>query len=203
MRISPILLCIVLFVAIFSGGCAGPFAKLKNGGQVRTPNDPGTPGTVESGSTTTTTPLPTGSTVESTPATATAPAGVKVTLSAPSEMRTETRIEKANTGTVDTTVAVKRIETESAAAERRWLLWAAIGCGVAGLVVRSLLPAWPGLSNGLLAGAVAAGVAWKLAEVPAWLWLCFLAGAALLALGYKRAEWDKNGNLVPDFLEKK
>jgi hypothetical protein len=195
-------LTIFLLFAMLGAGCmTAPRAKLSGGASAAGPRDNGTPARVESGSTVTTATIPAGSTVTFTPAKALDP--VTATLSAPMEIRTESRHESATTGTIDTTVATKRIEVESAAAERRWLLWAAIACGVAGLVVRSLLPAWPGLSNGLLVAAAAAGASWKLAEVPAWLWLCIIGGAALLALGYKRAEWDKNGDGIPDAFQRK
>lgn len=125
---------------------------------------------------------------------------VKVTEVVPSEPmkweKQETKVE-ANTGTVDTSIAKKRIEAE----ESRWLLWAAIGCGIGGLIVRSMLPAWPALSNGLLVGAVFAFASWKLAEVPAWIWAAVIGGVLLLVLGYKRAEWDKDGDGIPDFME--
>jgi len=35
------------------------------------------------------------------------------------------------------------------------------------------------------------------------LWMAVIVGVGLLALGYKRAEWDANRNGVPDFLENK
>lgn len=192
------------------GGCglALPRVKVK-GATAQGPKDIGAPATVETGGTVTTLPVPAGSTVESTvgvAASATSaaiPAAVKVVLAGASELRSESHQERASSGSTDSTVAVKRIEVESAAEERRWLLWAAIGCGVVGLVIRSMLPQWPALSNGLLVGAVAAGAAWKLAEVPAWLWLAVLAGAGLMVAGYKRAEWDANGNGIPDALESK
>ncbi len=105
----------------------------------------------------------------------------------------------AGTGTVDTSVQIHQIDVEN----RRWLLWAAIGCGIAGIVLKSMLPAWPGLSNGLLIASPAAFAAWKFAEVPGWLWFAVIAVVGLLAAGYKRAEWDKNGDGIPDFLQKK
>jgi hypothetical protein len=105
----------------------------------------------------------------------------------------------AGTGTVDTTVAKHRIDAQ----ERRWLLWTALACGLAGLVVRSLLPAWPALSNGLLIASPIAFAAWKLADVPSWLWLVALGIVALLALGYKRAEWDRDGDGIPDVFQKR
>jgi len=106
---------------------------------------------------------------------------------------------RADTGTVDTSVAKHRIDV----AERRWLLWTAIACGIGGLVLKSMLPAWPGLSNGLLLAALLAAVAWKLADVPAWLWLVAIGVVVFIALGYKRAELDKDGDGVPDILQSK
>jgi hypothetical protein len=203
------LISLALLVFCFVGcGLALPRVKVK-GATAQGPRDIGAPATVETGGTVTTLPVPAGSTVESTvgvaatASNAAIPAVVKVVLAGASELRAESHQAKASSGSTDSTVAVKRIEVESAASERRWLLWAAIGCGVVGLVLKSMLPAWPALSNGLLVGAVAAGAAWKLSEVPAWLWLAVLVGMGLLVAGYKRAEWDKNGNGVPDCLESK
>jgi hypothetical protein len=207
---KPISFCFAAMLALCLVGCGTALPRVKvKGATAQGPRDIGAPAVVESGGTVTTLPVPAGSTVESTvgvaatAANAAIPAAVKVVLAGASELRSETHQAKASSGTTDSTVAVKRIEVESAASERRWLLWAAIGCGVVGLVLKSLLPAWPALSNGLLVGAVAAGAAWKLSEVPAWLWLAVLVGAALMVSGYKRAEWDKNGNNIPDFLESK
>jgi hypothetical protein len=159
-------------------------------------------------------PLPTGTKITTTetpavpakPATATAPAepaqpAKTVTIvepGGPTEwIKTETTVN-ADTGAVDTSVAKHRIDVE----ERRWLLWAALGCGVAGVFLKSMLPAWPGLSNGLLLAAGIAFVSWKVAALPEWLWI----GVALIfgakALGYKKAEWDKNGDGIPDVLQK-
>jgi hypothetical protein len=207
---KPVSFCFVAMVVLCLVGCGLALPKVKvKGATAQGPRDIGAPAVVESGGTVTTLPVPAGSTVESVPAvpasatSAGIPAAVKVVLAGASELRSETHASKASSGSTDSTVAVKRIEVESAASERRWLLWAAIGCGVVGLVLKSMLPAWPALSNGLLVGAVAAGCAWKLAEVPAWLWLAVLAGAGLMVAGYKRAEWDKDGNNIPDFLESK
>ncbi len=134
-------------------------------------------------------------------ATPTAPA-FKVTelhFNSPTEWQKFTATVAANTGTVDTSVATKRLEI----AERQWLLWAAIGCGIGGIVLKSMLPAWPGLSNGLLLAAVVAGVSWKVAALPGWLWAAGAVIMALMAWSYKRAEWDKNGDGVPDILQAK
>lgn len=112
--------------------------------------------------------------------------------------KTETKVN-ADTGTVDTSIAQHRIDV----AERRWLLFAAIGCGIAGVVVRSMLPAWPSLSNGLLIGGALAFASWKLADIPSWVWLVVVGGFLAIAAGYKRAELDKDGDGIPDILQNK
>lgn len=93
----------------------------------------------------------------------------------------------ANERAPDQTVALAKVE----AAERRWLLFAAIGAGVAGIVLKSMMPAWPGVSNGLLVGAAIAGVAWKVAALPAWIWLIPVAWMVAQAMGYGRSDADK------------
>lgn len=175
-----------LFALLALSGC-GHVARLASGTHATAPRDNGAPAVVENASGVSTLPIPAGSVVESLPPTPEAPASVRVTLAAPSELRTTTTAERAQTGTIDTSVAKAKI----AATERRWLLWAAIGAGLAGLVLRSILPAWPGLSNGLLMGAALAFAAWRAAEIPAWLWLVAVGVCAALALGYKRAEKDQ------------
>ncbi len=124
-----------------------------------------------------------------TPAIPAKPAIETTTFVLPKEavwQKEETKVE-ANTGTIDNTVAVKRLEI----AERQWLLWVAIGCGVGGLIVRASFPAWPSISNGLLMAGVVAFAAWKLSEIPAWTWLAVLGVAVLLVMGYKRREKDE------------
>jgi len=116
----------------------------------------------------------------------------------PSEYKkTESKAE-ASTGTIDTSVANHQIDVE----ERRWLLWAAIGCGIGGIVLKSMLPAWPGISNGLLIAAPCAFAAWKFSEVPAWIWAVVIGIVAAMAMGYKRADMDKNKDGIPDILQK-
>lgn len=111
----------------------------------------------------------------------------EVTLSRDTQWRKDETKIVADTGTIDTTVAVRRLEI----AERKWLLWAAIACAVGGLVVKASFPAWPSISNGLLLAAVAAGAAWKLSDIPAWTWLAVIGVAVLLVMGYKRREKDE------------
>lgn len=120
-----------------------------------------------------------------------------VELPEPTDFMQEVRRIQASTGTVDTSVAMHKADL----AERRWLLFVAVGCALAGLIIRSMLPAWPSLSNGLLLGAAVAGISWKLAEIPGWLWAVGILISLILVAGYKRAEWDKDKDGIPDFLQ--
>ena len=193
----------VCIVVVFSGCATKPKARAGKTYSVA-PADPGTPATSSSVSSVATLPVPAGSSVESVPAkpaTATTPAEpatVKVTLSAPSELKVESHGEAASTGTVDTTVAVKKAELAQGSKDRAPLLWVAIACGVLGVVARIVVKEWPAIGNGFLAAAALAGVAWKVSEVPWWAFLgVFLLIGAIIA-GYKRAEWDKNRDFIPD-----
>lgn len=192
---------LALLACLAFAGCASlPRATISTGSAVG-PRDNGTPAKVSSGSTVTTAVIPTGSTITFTPADSVAP--VTATISAPMELRTESRTESAQTGTVDTTVATKRIEVESAADERRPLLWVAIACGVLGVLAFALLKEWPIIGRALLAASALAGVAWKVAEVPWWAFAAVLLFAAIAVAFYKRAEWDADKDGIPDILQRK
>ena len=194
---------------------------LRSKGVIRTPGasvygvpDAGKPAILNTSDAAEVLPLPEGSrifitetaAVPAKPATLDAPAEkakpatklTEIAPAGPTEWRKTEATVNADTGTIDTSVTTHRIDV----AERRWLLFTAIGCGILGLVVRSMVPQWPGLSNGLLLGAALAGLSWKLSDIPAWLWAIALGVVALLALGYKRAEWDKDGDGVPDALQR-
>lgn len=196
----------MLSLLVAFSGCS-MFAKrpsISGGGfSVVGPADAGKPATLDSGASVATLPLPAGSTLvmtkseatkaipatDQTPAVAAQPAKevVEVKLAGPTEWRKTESTVKADTGTVDTSVATHRIDVE----ERRWLLFAAIGCGIAGLICKASFPAWPSISNGLLMAAVAAGAAWKLSDIPAWLWAVVIGVSVLLVMGYKRREKDE------------
>lgn len=210
MRVVIIILCLLV------SGCTAGKGKIRAGDATVTgiPNA-GTPATLDTTNEGEVLDLPAGTELvvtayEAQPAQAATPEAPAV---APEPARTVTQVHlpeatqwkrtkatvQANTGTVDTSVAKHAADV----AERRWLLWTAIACGIGGIVIRSMLPAWPSLSNGLLLGAVLAALAWKLAAVPAWTWLVALGVVGLLVAGYKRAEWDKNKDGVPDILQHK
>jgi hypothetical protein len=170
--------------------------------------DAGKPATLATSEAGTVIPLPEGSRVtvtkyEPVAATPMAPAQpakevTEIAPSGPTEYHKTESTVKADTGTVDTSVRKHQIDVE----DRRWLLWAAIVCGIAGVVLKSMLPGWGGLSNGLLIGAALAFGAWKLSDIPAWIWAAVIIVMVAMAAGYKRAEWDKDGDGVPDFLQK-
>lgn len=170
--------------------------------------DAGKPATLSRNEATTTLGIPKETTVlvtetDAVPATPTTPyvprkLTTEWTFSQPSSFESWRADTHADTGTIDTTVAKHRIDV----AERRWLLFTAIACGIAGLLVRSLLPAWPSLSNGLFLAAICAGLSWKLSDIPSWLWAAIIGCVVVLILGYKRAEWDKDNDGIPDFLQR-
>jgi hypothetical protein len=173
------------------------------------PKEAGKPATLETSKAGESVTVPKGSKIVVTetaalPATEKAPAkpAVKVTEivpSAPMVWEKQAEAVTANTGTVDTSIAKARIEVE----ERRPLLYVAIGLGVLGVVLRVVLKEWPSLGNGCLLGAVLAGVAWKVSAVPPWVVGVVVVAFGAIALGYKRAEWDKDGDGRPDFLQDK
>lgn len=207
-------LALLVAMLVLCTGCQSKGTIRAGGNEVVGVPNAGTPATLATSNAGTAVPLPAGSTVtvtkvaaqpaqpatKDTPAVAAQPAK-EVTVIAPAgptEYRKTEATVTADTGTVDTSVAKHQIDV----ADRRWLLFVAIGCGLCGVVARSMLPAWPSLSNGLLLAAVLAGLAWKLADVPSWIWMVALAVVGLLVLGYKRAEWDKNKDGIPDALQK-
>jgi len=205
MRYAPIL-CLLL------SGCSllpslGKI-KLPSGVQVQAPKDNGSPAQVATSEAGVSVALPLGSRVVVTkesalPATEKTPAQpareiTEIIPAGPSAYTQKESTVAATTGTIDTSLRKHEIDVK----DRAKLLWVAIACGIAGLVAKSMLPAWPALSNGLLIASPCAFAAWKFAEVPAWLWGAVIVGVLLLIAGYKRAEWDKNKDGIPDILQK-
>lgn len=103
----------------------------------------------------------------------------------------DTRIEttssyvQASTGTVDTSVALRKV----AAAEARVLLYAALGAAVGAAVFLWLKYPTPALICG--AASVVFFLAWKVSDLPSWFWVVgavALAGAGALWLGHERGE---------------
>lgn len=147
------------------------------------PNDPGKPATLNTADAKESLAIPAGSTVmvtktEAAPATQTTPFQpavefTEVKLNGPTIWQKAKTEVAANTGTVDTSVAQKKIDVAS----REPLLFAAIA-GVLGAIVFVYLH-YP--TPAMLCGA-AAGLfflAWKLSDLPPWIWA--LAAAAIAA----------------------
>jgi hypothetical protein len=207
---SGVVITIALLVLASCSGCVrNPGIRLKGsdkfGGakdlsEVFGPKDPGTPATALNSGSKTTVPLPAGSEVTWAPAQNVESGMVGVKLSGPSEIVIEQHSAQASTGTIDVATAQHRIDKETAAKERKPLLWAAIGAVAAGVVC--MVMRWPSAAVLAFIAAGAFFAAWKLAEVPWWAGVLAVVAGAFLVLGYKRAEWDKNKDWIPDKLQK-
>ncbi len=180
---------------------------------VQAPKDAGTPGTAHTAKAGTSVPLPAGSVVTVTeqaaqpaqPATASTPAvpaqpASKITVITPaaaSEYRHDESTVTASTGTIDTTVAKHRIEVE----ERRPLLYAAIAAAIAGLGF--MYVRFQAIAGMCFLGAGCFFAAWRMAEISPWVGGIFLVAAVAGYAFYKRAEWDRDGDGIPDRLQSK
>jgi hypothetical protein len=197
------LLISVAFALLLTACSAGGGVRTKHG-SASGPKDPGTPSFVDNADTITETVLPAGSTVESVPQSEASPAFTRVVLSAPTVIKTSVSTTKAQSGTVDTTVAQKRIEEETKSKEKAPLLYAGIACFALAIVAAVLK--WPVVGAILAGGGAFFLASWKLAGLPDWFWMlgaaCVLIGGSIF-LGFKRSEWDANGNLIPDRFERK
>ncbi len=109
----------------------------------------------------------------------------QITVSENTEWKRSENIIKADTGTVDTSIAAKRIESE----ESRPLLYAALASIVGAGVCLWLKYPTPALICG--ASSVVFFLAWKVSGLPSWFWAVGavgLAGAAALYLGHEKGE---------------
>lgn len=196
---------ITLILLLGLTGCAASGLMRKGGFKLQPPKDASAPSVVNSGEIVAETVIPAGTvkTIVESKGTATEPAK-KETRYTFTEETVERSVEKTESATLanprapDQTVALAKV----AAAERRYLLFIGIGLFVAGIALKSLLPAWGGLANGAFLGAALALAAWKLAEIPAWIFMVAIGVSGLLALGYKRGELDRDGDGIPDFIQK-
>lgn len=199
-------------VCLFLAGChALPSVRLPGKGQlpevkVQGVKDAGKPVVVDSSGEESRIELPAGSTItitrtEAQPATDTAPAKPAVEVRAITVASDAAMIEKAqrvsaNSGTVDTSVAKHRIDTE----DRAKLLWVAVACGIAGIAAKLLMPSWPTAPTACFAAAALAFGAWKVSQLPEWLWAVVIGGFVIYAIGWWNR--DRNGDGIPDRLQK-
>ena len=194
-----------LILIMLMGGCASVPRIQFGKAFVEAPKDAGTPATLKSGEVKTGFRIPANSRVaitktEAAPATADTPARpatevLTFDFSQASEFIQNANTMQASTGTVDTSVAKKRIDVESKAP----LLWACIGAGLLGAV--ALAFSWPTVAA-LCGGASALFfAAWRIADVPWWVGVIALAIAGGLFVGWLRR--DANGDGIPDRLQTK
>lgn len=200
-----LVLLAALLIVLF-GGCSmfGKRPKISgNGFSVVGPADAGKPATLDSGSSVASLPIPAGSSLvmtkteavraipatDQTAAVAAQPAKevVEVKLAGATEWRKIESTVKADTGTVDTSIAKHRID----AAENRYLLFAAIGAAVAGGFFLYIKYPTPAMMCGV--ASVVFFLAWKLADLPDWFWgvgALAVGGGLFLYLGHRRGEAD-------------
>jgi len=183
----------IIIAALLVTGCGwfGP-AKISSGGTtVQGVRDAGKPATLSTSTAGETVSLPQGSkvTVTETAATSAAPAVsvTEITPAGPSEWRKTESTVRADTGTVDTSVATRKI----AAAESRPLLYASIAATLAACFF-----VWASYPTPAICCGVAAGVfflAWQVSGLPSWFWALGLAAICIggaLYLGHERGEKD-------------
>lgn len=188
MKTLLVLSCLLLSgCALFNRG-----GKISTGGVTVTAQpDAGKPATLSTAEAGTSMAIPAGSTIKVTQTEAT-PASPATTVteivpSAPTEIRHTEKKVNADSGTVDTSVALKKIE----AAESRVLLYAAI---VAALAAGFFV--WASYPTPAIACGVASAVffmAWKLSDLPDWFYvLGAVAAAAGIAIyfGHKRGLYE-------------
>lgn len=185
----------MLIFSLLLTGCLNTGRLRTERVELKPPGNASVPSVVNSGEKTTETVIPAGTekrTVE-TQATATSPARVETTYVFPTESRETVReqtdsVTLANERAPDQTVALRKADNEA----RAPLLYAALASLAATAVMMFLK--YP--TGAMLTGS-AAGVfflAWKLADVPAWLWVVgavAIAGAVFLVIGHERGERAK------------
>lgn len=111
----------------------------------------------------------------------------QIELAGPSVLTRNTEVVSAQTGTVDNSVAIRRVEAE----ESRILLYVAMACMVmAGVFFWLHFPSPAMLCVG---SAVVLFLAWKVSNLPPWFYAIAVAAVAIgagLYFGYTRGEKD-------------
>jgi hypothetical protein len=198
--------CLMILTAL--AGCASkPGVITTAKGAIVTPENASAPSAIATATATESTAIPKGSTitVTETPATAQAPAQ-KVTAYNFAEAATQTRVEESTRAEVapprapDQTVALRKADN----AARTPLLYAAIGAGA--IALGFMVMKWPTAAAASGGASVVFFIAWQAAGLPAWFYMVgilLLVAGACVVLGYKRAEWDANGDGIPDILQQK
>lgn len=179
---------LIIGMAFVAWGC-GSMPRVRLGKMEATaPKDTGKPAEVVNNTTTTEVPIPEGTTIESLPPGEITAAPFRLTFKHDTLMRVVENHQAATTGTVDTSVALRRVDN----AARMPLLYAAIGAAVGAAGFLFLKYPTPALLCG--AASVVFFIAWQAAGLPAWFWVVgavALAGGVALWLGHERGEHSR------------
>lgn len=199
-------LALLALLALMLAGCGHlPWSKpsIKAGNvEVSGVKDAGKPATLATSESGESVVLPVGSSIvvtktEAIPATATEKAqpAIEITEIKPAAETVWTKkasTVKAETGTVDTSVAMKRIDAQ----ESRVLLYAALACVVAACFFVWAHYPTPALACGIAAGAFF--LAWKVSGMPDWFWAVGMLAAGVggaIYLGHERGEQHAKSTL--------
>lgn len=198
---NKILLCATLFLLI---GCTS--GKLRIGRTVvQPPPNAQTPSFANTGEKTVETSIPAGTVKETVKTQGNATESPKeVTRYVFPEATTEKTVEITQSASLsnerapDQTVALRKEENNA----RAPLLYAAIGACVVG--IGFIFMKWPTPAACSFGAGIIFFIAWQVSGLPSWFFMLgflVLAAGIGVMLGFKRKEWDKNSNYVPDVME--
>lgn len=198
MKALPLVSLLVLCLSLAGCSLFRQGGAIKGDGvTVHAQPDAGKPATLVTAETGTAMGIPAGSVIKVTqtdaqPATKDKPAIPATTVteivpSAPTEIRRTEKTVNADSGTVDTSVALKKIE----AAESRVLLYVSIACALAaGFFVWASYPT-PAIACGIASAVFF--MSWKLSDLPDWFYVLgavAVAAGIAIYLGHKRGLYE-------------
>lgn len=191
-------LLLLVSVSLIASCAHIPRVQLSGGTSAAAPRDNGSPATANEATTTSTIVIPKDSIVTAPTGTTGGIAGVvqappiTATLAKDSELRVVSTAATASSGTIDTTVATRRIDV----AARAPLLYAAIASVVAAGVMIFLKYPTPALCCG--GAAIVFFLAYQLSNLPSWFWAVGLAaGVAGVALYFGHERGEKTASAAP------
>ncbi len=193
-------------LSLLLAACSTGKATSKSGASVTPPRDAESASSISESSSVENLDLPQNSTIveEKIAATATAPAVDRRTITVASDTVQKTVTNESQVIVSPPRPPDKAVELYKARAEDRkpLLIWAGIAFA-AGIITRGFIPTWPSVSNGCFGAAIVLLGAWKFAEIPWWASLLVIGLVSVMILFYKRGEWDRDGDNVPDVFQKK
>jgi hypothetical protein len=193
-------------LSLLLAACSSGKATSKSGSSVTPPANAETPSSISESTANEVLDLPKNSTIveEKIAATDTAPAVDRRTITVASDTVQKTVTNDSQVIVSPPRPPDKTVELYKARAEDRkpLLIWAGIAFA-AGIITRGFIPAWPSISNGCFGAAIVLLGAWKFAEIPWWASLFVIGLVVVMILFYKRGEWDRDSDWVPDVIQKK